>query len=108
MPTRAFSQPFIDPNTGATYGATCLVPMVFVDTVQQVANITVQRFASQTTYSNGYKPINTQATQVVGVTYGSVFGILASAATATLNAAFLNLAINYLAGAPEYSGATPL
>lgn len=108
MPVRAFSQPYVDPNTGASYAASCLVPMVFVDTVQQIANITVQRFASQTTYSNGYKPINTQATAVIGVTYGSVFGVLAAAAAATLNAAFLNLAINYLAAAPEYSGATAL
>lgn len=108
MPTRAFSQPFNDPNTGASYAATCLVPFVTVDTVQQVGNIVVRRYASQTTYSNGYKPIDTQATLVIGVTYGSVFGSTAAAAAVSLNAEFLSLAINYLAGAPEYSGATAL
>lgn len=108
MPTRAFSQGYIDPNTGATFPASCLVPAVNIDIIQGIASITVQRFASQTTYSNGYKPIQTLATQVIGAVYATVFAPAAQAAVASLNAAELNIAINYLAGAPEYSGAQPL
>lgn len=108
MPTRAFQQGYVDANTGATFPASCLVPLVNVDTLQNVASIVVQRFASQTTYSNGFKPIQTLATQVTGAVYATVFGAAAAAAVATMNAQALNLAITYLAGAPEYSGATPL
>lgn len=108
MPTRAFSQGYIDPNTGATFPTSCLVPLVNIDVVQNIASITVSRYASQMTYSNGYKPIQTLATQVTGAVYATVFGPAASAAVATLNAAVLNLAIGFLAGAPEYSGATAL
>lgn len=108
MPTRAFSQAYVDPQTGATFPASCLVPNVTVDTIGNDANIVVQRYASQTTYSNGFKPIQTLATMVTGAVYATVFGAAAAAAVATMNATALNLAINFLAGAPEYSGATPL
>lgn len=108
MPVRAFSQPYVDANTGATFSASCLVPIVNVDTVQQIGQIVVQRYASEFTYSLGFKPIQTVATQITGVTYGSVFGAFALQANQTMQATFLNLAITYLGAAPEYSGATAL
>lgn len=104
MPLR---QSYVDPNTGATYPVSWVVWRDNnVDFVNQIVDITYQRFASVTTYSTGFQPIQTVGTQVQGQTYASFFHDVVAGARASFVIACQGATGSYLSAAPEFSGAT--
>ena len=104
MPAR---QPWVDPNTGATYPVSWDVWRINqVDQSRGIIDITNFRYASITCYSGGFTPINTTATQISGQVYASFFLPTVSAAQASFILAVYGAAGSYISAAPEFSGAT--
>lgn len=101
-----YRQLWVDPNTGATYPQSFVVAASppQVDFVNQMATLTARRYASDTCYSLGFKPIETTTVQIDGVSYGSIAPQL-NAAQAGFQQSILAVADQYIGSVATFSGA---
>lgn len=103
MPIR---QPWVDPNTGATFPISLVVfKEDRIDLADQQVVLSYLRYASASCYQAGKQPIQVVGTQIGGVTYGSWFGAVVASAQAAFGAVVHGATASYLAAAPEFSGA---
>lgn len=102
-----YLQPWIDPNTGATFPQSYVRPsdLANIDTAGRQASFTVRRWASQTSYSLGYQPIEVKDVQVNGVAYGSLFDAKRAQAQRAFDSAIFAVADTYIGGLLTLSGA---
>lgn len=102
-----YTQPWIDPNTGATFPQSYvhIMGQPNVDFNSARVSLQIGRWASQTTYSSGYHALEMRDVQVQGATYASWFAGQVGSALTAFQAGVLVTADTYIGSVPTLSGA---
>lgn len=104
-----YQQPYVDPNTGATFPQSYVrVGQPQVDFGSNRVSFNAARYASQACYSLGFHPIQSVDVAVAGVPYASWFATPIGAALASFNGMLATTADSYIGSLVTLSGATPV
>ena len=103
-----YLQPFVDPNTGATFPQSYVRVngQPRVDFESNRVSLAAARYVSQAAYSGGFHPVQTADLTVQGVAYASWFAIPVGAALASFNSMVITTADAYIGSLTVMSGAT--